>query len=178
MAVTLKQAEAIPASYPDTPDGLSNMAAALDADAIWQRIEAYIAHRFTPREVIWTVEGGGDWQAPLTPASFLTVEVWSNGAWASCTPDASPWGGYVLPGQGPYRITAEVGSGDVPAAVLDAFKRLAEYLAETRRAPGSNSFSINLDVIELSMQRNPAWLARAMQYSGAADLLRNYRRPQ
>ncbi|WP_084421837.1 hypothetical protein [Henriciella litoralis] len=177
MAVTLKQTEAIPASYPDSPDGLSDKAAAVPADAIWERIESYIAHRFTPRSVVWTVEGGGDWQAPLTPASFETVEVWSDGVWADCMPDASPWGGYELPGDRPYRITADVGGGDVPAAVSEAFRRMAEYLAEPRRAAGSSSFSMRLDVIEISMQRNPAWLARAMQNSGAGDLLRPYRRP-
>ncbi|MFC3118192.1 hypothetical protein ACFOHS_07920 [Jhaorihella thermophila] len=53
----LKRDEAIPASYPAVPSGLSVAAAALDGDMIWQRIEAYTAHRFTDRQVIWTVEG-------------------------------------------------------------------------------------------------------------------------
>lgn len=35
----LKQFEAVPASYPNAPAGLSPDAAALDADMLWARIE-------------------------------------------------------------------------------------------------------------------------------------------
>ena len=177
MAATLKEVEAIPASYPDAPAGLSTAAAALDADALWQRIEAYCRARWTDREVVWTVEGSGAWEAPLTPATLNTVEVWESGAWVECTPAASPWGGYDLPGDGPYRITADVGSGDVPAAVNEAFRRLAEYLADEPDRAGVSSYSVNMGgAIEESYQRSPAWSARAMDLSGAADLLRPYKR--
>lgn len=176
MAATLKEVEAIPTNYPTVP-GLSAEAAALEADAIWQRIEAYTRMRWTVREVVWTVEGEGAWEAPLTPASLTAVEVWENGAWTECTPDASPWGGYDLPGDGPYRITADVGGGDVPAVISEAFRRLAEYLTDATERAGVSSYSINMGgAIEESYQRNPAWTARAMELSGAADLLRPYKR--
>ena len=64
MATTIKQTEAVPEAYPDVPDDSSTAAAALDADMMWQRIEAYIAHRWTERDVTWVVEGPGDWHPP------------------------------------------------------------------------------------------------------------------
>ena len=175
MATTLKELEAIPASYPSVT-GLSADAAALDADALWQRIEAYCRMRWTAREVVWTVEGPGAWEAPLSPATIGTVEVWEGGAWVEYSPAASPWDGYDLPGDGPYRITADIGGGNVPAAVLEAFRRLAEYLAEKPDRSGVASYSMDIGDLKESYERNPAWLARAMELSGAADLLRPYKR--
>ncbi|WP_299473716.1 hypothetical protein [uncultured Paracoccus sp.] len=177
MAVTLKEVEAIPANYPASPASLSAAAAALNADAIWQRLEAYCRRRWTAREVVWTVEGGGEWEAPLSPATLNTVEIWDSGAWAECTPAASPWGGYDLPGNGPYRITADVGGGDVPAAVMEAFRRLAEYMADEPDRAGVANHSLNMGgAIAESYARNPDWIGKALQHSGAADLLRPYRR--
>lgn len=176
MAVTLKEVEAIPASYP-TITGLTLPAQVLEHPPIWERIEAYCRTRWTARQVVWTVEGGGAWEAPLQPATLNTVEVWESGAWVECTPAASPWGGYDLPGDGPYRITGDVGGGPVPWAVREAFRRLAEYLADAPDRSGVSSYSVNMGgAIEESYQRNPAWVARAMDMSGAADLLRPYKR--
>lgn len=183
VAVTLKEVEAIPASYPPAPEGLSPAAAALDPAAIWQRIEAYTRARFTAREAVWTVEGAGAWEAPLEPSTLASVEVWENGAWVDCTPAASPFGGYELPGEGPYRITADVGGGAVPAAVSEAFRRLAEYSAEIGRDgmvsghPAATSHSYEFDgALRESFDRPATWAARAMQNSGAADLLRLWKR--
>lgn len=179
MAVTLKQDEAVPASYPATPSGLSTAAAALSPVLIWQRIEAYIGVRWTARAVIWTAEGPGDWTPPLTPATFTAWEKWTGTAWLAYTPDASPYGGYALAEEGPYRFTATVGSGTVPVAVNEAFKRLAEYICNTMAsAPsGAHAYSLNLggDLVR-SFDRNSDWLAMAIINSGAADLLRPYRR--
>lgn len=177
MAVTLKEAEATPESYPEAPEGLSAAAAAVSADAIWQRLEAYCRARWTVREVVWMVEGQGTWEAPLLPATLNTVEVWEGGVWAECTPAVSPWGGYELPGDGPYRVTADVGGGEVPAAVMEAFRRLAEYLADTPDRAGVSRYSVSMGgAVEESYDRNPAWAGRALEYSGAADLLRPYKR--
>ena len=97
MTTTIKQSEAIPTDYPAAPS-LSTAAAALDEQMIWQRIESYIAYRWTSRAVVWTVEGPGEWHAPLTPATVSTVEVWSRAnEWETATLDASPLGGYCLP---------------------------------------------------------------------------------
>jgi len=175
MAEILKRDESVPASYPAVPAGLSTAAAALDGNMIWARIEAYIAHRWTARAVVWTIEGPGEWAADLTPATVTATELWQNDAWTAETLTAGPLGGYVLD-SGPYRITASVGSGTVPAEVNEAFRRLAEYMAETTDHPGASDYSINAGPIDLKVTRSPAWLARAMANSGAGDLLRTYRR--
>ncbi|MDJ0979258.1 MAG: hypothetical protein QNI87_12095 [Erythrobacter sp.] len=176
MAETIDETEAVPLDYPDTPSGLSTAAAALDANAIWQRIEAYTAHRYTDREVTWLVEGKGHWGFPLTPATLSSAERWTGEAWEAVTLSAGPYG-YCLPDEGPYRIIADVGAGTVPAAVSEAFRRLAEYLADDTDRAGVSDYMVNMGgAIQESYKRNPAWTARAMQYSGAADLLRPYRR--
>lgn len=175
MAVTLKQVEAAPASYPDVTTFLRLGALegdeVPDADQVWQRIEAYTAHRWTARAVVWTVEGPGEWVPPLTPATVSTIEVWQDG-WTACSLEASPLGGWELPGSGPYRFTGSAGGGDLPAAVAEAFKRLHEY---TR---GINDSFKNETAYTRSgddeVVRN--WTAKALQLSGAADLLRPYRR--
>ena len=183
MACTLKQVEAIPATYPAIPSGMSAAAAALDPAMIWQRIESYVSHRWTARAVVWTVEGPGEWGPPLSPATITTVESWSWTAWVAVTLTASPLGGYVLPGDGPYRFSGTVGAGTVPAAVSGAFRRLAEYSAEigdnsmTAGHPSHTSHSVQIGgAINESFARPITWAARAMINSGAADLLRPYRR--
>ncbi|RNC93927.1 MAG: hypothetical protein ED558_13850 [Oricola sp.] len=166
MATTIKQTEAIPASY---PNGLG--------DHVWQRIEAYVAHRWTEREVIWTVEGPGEWSPPLTPATIDTVEVWNGTGWETCTAPDAPLGGFWLAGEGPYRFTATVGGGDVPAAVHEAATRLSDYLAETADMPaGTRSYSYQIGEIAERFRADPDATGKAMQNSGAADLLRSYRR--
>ena len=177
MAVTLKQDEAVPASYPATPAGLSAAAAALPAPLIWQRIEAYISARWTARAVVWLAEGPGDWVPLLTPATINLVEQWSGTAWATATPDPSPLGGFCLD-DATYRVTATVGSGTVPATVNAAFSRLAEYFGANSDdlGPGVTKGSTDLAELHLETERPATWLARALINSGAADLLRPYRR--
>jgi len=106
MVEILKRDESIPAAYPAVPSTMSAAAAALDAGMIWARIEAYIAHRWTARAVVWTVAGPGEWSPDLTPASVSATEIWQNDSWATETLTAGPLGGYVLDGAGPYRFTA------------------------------------------------------------------------
>jgi len=180
-AITIQQTEAAPNSYPDAPSGLSTAAQALDADMIWQRIEAYLTHRWTERSVTWIAEGPGEWVPPLVPATIATVEVWSSAdEWETATIAASPLGGYFLPATGPYRFTGTVGSGSpaptVPAAVDEAFRRLAEYMAADVGTAGATSEQTNVGPITLSHRRSASWMAMAMQNSGAGDLLRPYRR--
>lgn len=176
MAETIRQDEGVPAEYPDAPTNLSAAAAALDPAMIWQRIEAYIAHRWTPRDVSWVVEGCGEWHPPLTPVTVATLDIWRSEAWETVTLSPSPLGGYCLPGGGPYRISGTVGDGEVPAAVLEAFRRLAEYMAAKPGKAGASSESISSGSISLSTRRSPDWMAQAMSNSGAGDLLRPYRR--
>lgn len=172
----IKQFEAVPAAYPAAPSGLSTAAAALDPDMIWARIEAYTAWRFTEREVVWTLlgDGGDQWHPPLTPLVSREAHFWGD-QWEGLTLLDGPLG-IALPFDGTYRITAQVGAGDVPAPVSEAFRRLAEYLADDPGTAGASSTSVAIGPIQETLDRNPAWVARAMQLSGAGDLLRKYRR--
>jgi hypothetical protein len=177
MTDLIKQFEAVPAAYPTAPAGLSTAAAALDADMIWARIESYTAHRFSERAVTWTIAAGAadEWELPLAPLVSQTAERWTGTAWETATSDAGPVG-LFLPSADTFRITAQVGAGPVPAPVSEAFRRLAEYLADDPGTAGASSTSVAIGPIQEELTRNPAWVARAMQYSGAGDLLRPYRR--
>ncbi len=182
MAVTVKQIESLPAEYPAAPYGLPAPVAAL-VKVAWQRVEPYIAWRFSPRAVTWIVDGPGEWIPPLKPATVSTVEIWSGAdeyEEVTANVNASPLGGYWLPATGPYRVTAEVGTpANVapPAAVVEAIKRLAEYLAAEPGAAGATSERTDIPgVISTDVERVASWRARALQNSGAADLLRTYRR--
>jgi hypothetical protein len=175
-ATTLKQTEAIPANYPATPSDLSTAAAALDPDMIWQRIEAYTAHRYTSRSIEWIVEGCGEWQPPLAPATISTIEVWQADAWQSVTLSPSPLGGYSLPA-GTYRFSGTVGGGTVPEIVNEAFRRLAEYMAASKKgSPGTTRERVTAGSVTVDKSREASWAAQAMANSGAGDLLRNFRR--
>lgn len=179
MIDVLKQIEEAPEAYP-VPlfSSLSTEAAALNFDMIWARIEAYTAHRFTEREVTWIIEGGmGDvWVPPLVPVVFQTAEFWLDEAWEPISLLPAPIG-LCLQGAGTYRITAQVGGGDLPAPVSEAFRRLAEYLADETDRAGVSSYSVSMGgAIDESYRRNPAWVSWAIQNSGAGDLLRPYRR--
>lgn len=177
MATTIRQSEALPAAYPAAPSGLSAAAKAIDPALIWQRIESYIAYRFTPRAVMWIATGHGEWHPPLSPATIATSELWDGAAWETATLDPSPLDGFLLPGYGPFRFTASVGGGEVPAAVLEAFRRLAEYMAAPRGTAGASTERITVPgVLTTETVRSQSWLALALQNSGAADVLRPYRK--
>lgn len=171
MTETLSQHEEAPASYPSVA-GLTGD----DLAAAWQRIEHYTAWRWSERTVTWTVRGPGEWQPPLRPVSGLSAEIWQGGAWVSATLSAAPLG-HELTLEGPYRITATVGAGPVPETVAAAVERLGAYLAAEADTPGgARSWSANVGQLSETIERDPAHLGRAMQNSGAADLLRPYRR--
>jgi hypothetical protein len=178
MTDLLQETEKTPASYPDSPSGLSTPAAALDAEMIWERIEAYTRTRYTAREVVWTVEGREDenWKPPLTPMASHTAEKWESGGWVSVNLQDGPVG-LCLPSDGIFKVTAQVGAGDPPKAFPEAFRRLAEYMADDTDRAGVSSYSVNMGgAIQESYQCNAAHAARALQNSGAADMLRPYRR--
>jgi hypothetical protein len=175
LATTIRQTEATPESYPAKPSNLSAAAAALDAAFIWQRIEGYTAHRYTPRAIVWVVEGCGGWMPPLSPATIETTEQWVNGAWEEVSLSASPMGGYCLSAHGPYRFSGSVGGGSVPAIVSEAYLRLAEYLSSATSAAHPGVRQSAIDGIG-SHTYDATAVARAMERSGAGDLLRTYRR--
>jgi hypothetical protein len=174
MIDVIKQFEAVPVAYPKRPTGLSDEAAALDPDSVWARIEAYTVYRFSAREVVWTLRGnaGDEWHPRLAPMLSRVAHIWASGAWEVVTLFDGPLG-ICLPVDGIYRITAQVGAGGVPAPISEAFRRLAEY--STGIGSSADSFTAANDG-ESSFERSSAWAARAIQNSGAADLLRPYRR--
>jgi len=177
MATTLQINEAASLAFPPTPSPLSAAAASVGPAVIWKRIEAYIVWRWTSRAVSWVVEGPGEWHPTLAPATISTVEVWSAAdVWETATLSPSPLGGYVLPCTGPYRFTGTVGAGDVPEVVQAAFIRLAEYMAAPRGKAGATRERIRAGSIDTWVDRSASWMAMAMQNSGAADLLRPYRK--
>jgi hypothetical protein len=169
MATIIKQTEGAPSAYPTLSPAIELN------DIAWMRVEQWIAWRYASRSVAWIVEGPGAWFPNLAPATITTVEIWDAGAWSDVTLDASPLGGYMLPGEGPYRFTGTVGGGDVPANVWEAVKRLAAYLNAKPGKPGARSESVTAGSVSVSSSRSPTWMAAAMQNSGAADLLRGYR---
>ena len=163
--------------YPDAPSGLSTAAAALDQAMIWQRIEAYIAHRWTEREVVWIIaaDAGEELTPRLTPVNSHSAEIWDGSAWQAVTLLEGPEG-LCIPSGGRYRITASVGAGDPPEAIREAFRRLHEYargIAESWRA---ETAVYRNDSGQSGSQAPAGWAGKAIQLSGAADLLRSYRR--
>lgn len=174
----LAQSETFPDAFPEPPGDLSPEAQALDPAMIWQRLESYMAYRFTERAVTWTVSGPGHFEALLSPATITKAEVWRGDEWEELTLPASPLGGLRFQGEGPYRIAATVGDDDmaVPPAVLEAFRRLAEYMAQDAGIAGAYSHSERLGDASETIRRDASWMGQALQNSGAADLLRHYRK--
>jgi hypothetical protein len=182
MATLIREIEAIGAAVPPLAASAANVSAAT-AEALWPRLERHVRFRWTARNVTWIVEGPGDFEAPLSPATVSTVERWSGVVWETVTAPASALGGWHLGTEGPWRFTASVGGGTVPQDVLEAFKRLCAYskeigdygLVKGRAGATGNNVKIGSGV-DQSFDRPATWAARALVNSGAAELLRPYRR--
>lgn len=158
--------------YPTVSHDLS---ADLSADVVWQRIEAWVNWRWSPREVVWLVEGCGEFVPPLHPATVTSVEFWSDEAYAPDVTRSGPLGGVLLTAAGVYRIKATVGAGPVPAAVESAFARLYDYFLAcgAEEYEGARSYSLTaVSGAAKRVSRHAEWKARALELSGAADLLR------
>ena len=174
MAVTIHQKEEA-GPYPDAPEGVSFDGLLIPAPVIWARLEQWIAHRWSARAVVWVVEGPGEWSPPLVPAVIDEVEAWHPAGWQAVSPALAPLG-YDL-ARGKFRFTATVGEGPVPDDAAEAYRRLAEYCAsEVEAPPGVTSHRISEGDLSISWRRNASHIARAIHNSGAADLLRPYRR--
>ncbi len=175
MATTLKQLEAIPATFPAVT-GLSTEAAALDEAPIWLRIERYIAHRWTARAVEWTIEGPGEWSPLLYTATITQAYYWSGTGWTEYDMDPSPFG-YCLQYEN-TKVVASVGSGTAPDDVLEAYRRMAEYLAsdDIIGIAGVSRYQIDVGQVQETISRRADHMANVLVTSGAADLLRPYRR--
>jgi len=118
------------------------------------------------------------WVPPLQPAVIGTVEKWAGTDYHPIVGVLSPLGGLDLAELAHYRITAEVGADNpIPADVAEAFKRLAFFAAaQEPKEAGLNSYSVSIGgAIQESWRRDRQTMARALEYSGAADVLRKYR---
>jgi hypothetical protein len=166
-AETLQETEGEPASYPALPGTFTVTPA-----VVWKRLEGWIAHRWAERTVEWVVAGPGTWKPRLKPASIDSSEAWDGDTWESVTLKPGPLG-YELD-ERTYKITATVGSTDSPPdVVIEATKRLAEFLDEAGADPAKGASSVTDG--DYSFTRPSGWAARAIHLSGAGDLLRAYR---
>jgi hypothetical protein len=170
MVAVIAEHEALPTSWPEIAvDGLSLAGRA----AVWRRIESFISWRVAAREVIYTIEGPGAWRPRLRPFEIDLVERWDNSGWNTVELLPEPLGGVEL-GCGTFRITTSIGeAGTPPADILEAARRLASYqLGIVGLGADVGRKEINLGELRVASER---WPARALQLSGAADLLRPYR---
>lgn len=172
MVEVLSEVEGDPAAY-FVVTGMSEAAVlASQPITIWRRIEGWITYRWGERTVTWVIEGPGDWTPRLRPATITAAEIWRGSAWESVTLDPAPTG-YDL-GDATYRVTATVGDpADPPENVQAAYRRLGEYMRAVSEDP-TPGHSGGRDG-DYSFERPAEWAARAMQLSGAGDLLRAYR---
>ena len=142
-------------------------------EIVWRRIEAWITRRWATRSVVYIAEGPGWWQPRLEPFTLTTTERWQANAWTACTLDATPLGGLELPGCGPYRITGTAGDdGAVPTDAHEAANRLHMYV----RGIGRSAWNETATYQHADSQAVASWAGKAIHLSGAADLLRPYRR--
>lgn len=169
MNLTLRQIEGVPASYPAV-EGVTGD----DLAVAWQRVEHYIKLRYSAREVVWIVQGdtGSVWYPPLGPVTAIEGEIMDGAVVFTPTPCGIGW---RLPNC-LVKLTATVGDSTVPPVVKAAVKRLAAYYAAEVSAPGgARSYSLSVGDMSESVTLSPERMAKALQESGAADLLRAYR---
>ncbi|MDT0635049.1 hypothetical protein [Spectribacter hydrogenoxidans] len=173
MVELLSVTEGQPSSYPSLPADVSSEAStAIEAATVWQRIEAWIAYRWNERSVTWVVQGPGVWLPPLRPYTVDSAEAWNGQAYESVTLTDAPVG-FELDGKA-YKVQATVGDTDDPPDIVDeAVRRLTEYLYQVTQdpVPGHTTATDG----DYSFTRSAGWAARAIQHSGAGDLLRAYR---
>lgn len=174
-AVDPADSEAIP-SVPETDEAALRRL----ARAAWQRVEGYIGYRWGVRPATFIIDGPGCWVSPLKPFTATTREQWLDDSWVAVTLAPSPLGGYVLDQAGPYRLTGNLGSASAPPQpVIEAVWRLAKYFEAADLMPaderGLARHKLDLGTLSVEREQNPTWIARALQQSGAADLLRPWR---
>ncbi|MEM7696736.1 MAG: hypothetical protein AAF318_20010 [Pseudomonadota bacterium] len=158
-ALTVSQVEGVPAAWPEPAWA-------------WQRMEAWVSHRWSEREVVWIVEGPGEWTPPLRPATSFTAERWNGEGWVAAGSTLAPLGGLELP-CGTFRVAATVGDDSAPpAAVTEAIARLVAFAAQ---APaGLRSYSVG----DVEAEIEPKAASRALHLCGAGDLLKPWRKPR
>lgn len=149
-------------------------------ESVWRRIEQYIRWRWQSRPVQWTVHGTGLFVPALRPLEVVTVQRWSTlegGEWRHVTPCCAPFG-VELPGSGFFRVAGIAGDDTpTPDDVLEAYERLRDYIAGIKDEGhvGATTISDGVPGVSQTVRRPAAAMARALEYSGAADILKAYR---
>lgn len=164
------------ASTPSVPANLSAAAAALDPDAIWDRLEIWTGFRWGVRNFQAVLDGCGGWNAPVGPVAYMTVDRWDGEDWQPATIQTAPVG--IQFTRGTWRVLGSVGTLESPRPdAIEAYRRYAETVAETGKHPGFTRWSRDIGgdyTISWSRERNA--MAKAMYSSGAAETLRRYRK--
>lgn len=180
-AATLIIGEGEPTAYPDRPTGLSSVAAEIAPAVIWGRLESWISTRWSERAVSFTVEGEGCWSSPIGPFALTDAREWdaASESYVPTTLAKSPTGFRLEANV--YQIEGTAGFTTTPPdRVLEAYRRYAEFCAEAIRDPkrvGTSAHTLDLDgAISRSTSQPSSWLTRGLHLSGAADLLRPWRR--
>lgn len=150
--------------YPPGPAGLVVNV----PEAIWERMENYVACRWSTAEVEYIVSApcAIDWRPPAYPWVIDTVD--------GDPAEVNTFGEVTLkPGR--HRVVCTIGGQEVTEGVNEAFRRLAAYYADPDTRKGYTRYSVNLagDVSE-------SWSRRAgtdgLAATGAAELLKKYRK--
>lgn len=191
MGRTIMWDEGEPETWPQVdPDDVGPVPAEPEADepalrnharVAWQRIESWVAYRWSVRAAEFIVEGPGEWVPNVRPFTPSSIEQWIENTWVSTVVAPSPLGGYCLEAVGPYRFIGQLGTDTPPPPVVkEAVWRLSKYLEAIEATPADER-SLTRHKVDLGsalvVEREQAanWMARAIQLSGAADLLRPYR---
>ena len=159
----------ISVEYPAKPSGLSTDAEAIDAAVIWDRLEAFTNYRWSTTEIEFVVNPDHEiqWKPPYVPFGILEV----NGEPA----DPDTFGAVTLRNRSKVLVT--IGGATPSPTVNKAYRRLAEYFAVRDDMPaGAQRYSVNIGDISETISKRSDHMARAMQNSGAADLLRKYKK--
>ncbi len=154
-------------------------------EALWRRIEQYIVWRWGERSVEWTVHGEGLFMPPLKPVTITAVARFNDygapghepGEWIPRTLRRTPFG-VRTDGPGFYKIQGTAGGDQSPPPdVLEAYTRMADYLAGLKAEGHVGATAVDQDVpgVSLAVRRSAQAMARALEYSGAADILKAYR---
>ena len=156
----------ISVTYPAAPAGAP---AGIANEVIWDRLEAFCNYRWSETVVEFVVNPPCEieWQPPYEP---FTVDLVNGEA-------ASPDDFEAVTLTERCKVRCTIGGADPSETVMAAYLRLAEYMAATDDAPnGASRYSIDIGDISESWSRKADHMGRAIHNSGAADLLRKFRK--
>ena len=166
--------------YPAAPDGLSEAAAAIPKEVIWDRLEQFTNFKIGERSVkyrVWVKQRQPYWHPAERPFLITRIQTAVPSLEDYVDKAVTPREDGSVRLESASLVTVTVGATTAPALFNEAYKRLAEYWAIPSIGPEGvtrYSLSIGPDIAE-SVSKAATHTARAMVNSGAADLLRKYR---